>query len=337
MARGQKMQAVDTTWLRMDQPTNRMVIVGVLLLRGPVDLDRLERHIADRLLRQRRFRQRVDQTATGAWWRDDPRFDIGRYIKRAHLPKPGGKRELQDFAAELAARPLDMAHPLWQFHLVEDYEGGVAIITRIHHAIADGMALIGVMLSLTDDVTPPAAPAHHDEDGFRAIVDPLIEAIGQSLKVTGSLLDVATSPARMLDLVKQGSGVAAELAWLLTMPTDSHTRFKGKLSGDKRVAWSDPLSLRDVKAVGHALGCSVNDVLLGSVAGALRAYLTEKGDATEGVGVRALVPVNLHWKNGRVKCEIALAKGKAEHDKRDTIKDREGKREVERALKNRHR
>jgi WS/DGAT/MGAT family acyltransferase len=294
MSRAQKMQAVDTTWLRMDQPTNRMVIVGVLVLQGPVDIGRLEQQLADRLLRHRRFRQRVEQSAGGAWWCDDPHFDLARHIKRANLPQPGGKPELEAFVAELASRPLDMAHPLWQFHVLEDYDGGVALITRIHHAIADGMALIGVMLSLTDDgPTPEPEPHHAEQDSFRAAVEPLIGAIDQGLKLTTALLDMAKSPAKLIDMVRQGSGVAAELTWLLTMPSDSETRFKGPLSGDKRVAWSEPLSLRDVKAIGHALGCSVNDVLLASVAGALRQYLVSKGDSTEAVEVRALVPVNL--------------------------------------------
>jgi len=294
MPRAEKMQAVDTTWLRMDQPTNRMVIVGVLLLQGPVDLTRLERHLADRLLRHSRFRQRVEHASGGAWWCDDPHFEISRHLKRAHLPQPGGKHELQNFVAELASRPLDAAHPLWQFHLIEDYDGGVAVITRIHHAIADGMALVGLMLSLTDDgPMPEPAKPHHDDDGLRAVVEPLIDAIGQGMKVTNTLWDAAKSPAKLAELLRRGTDVASELTWLLTMPSDSDTRFKGALSGDKRVAWSEPLSLRDVKAIGHALGCSVNDVLLASVAGALRGYLLAKGDPTEGVEVRALVPVNL--------------------------------------------
>ncbi len=295
MSHAEKMAAVDTTWLRMEQPTNRMVIVGIMLLQGPVDLARAESRIAERLLRHDRFRQRAEPSTAGAWWRDDPHFDLARHIRRARLPSPGGKAELQAFVAELASRPLDMAHPLWQFHLVEDYEGGIALVTRIHHAIADGIALIGVMLSLMDDQEGFAAPAppHHDDVGFRAIVEPLIDVIDQGLKATGSLLDIAKSPSRLLELVRQGSGVAGELGWLLAMPADSETRFKGPLSGDKRVAWCEPLSLRDVKAIGHALGCSVNDVLLASVAGALRAYLAAKGDATEAVEVRALIPVNL--------------------------------------------
>ena len=77
------------------------------------------------------------------------------------------------------------------------------------------------------------------------------------------------------------------------MPNDSPTRFKGQPSGTKRVAWTDPISLPEVKAVSHALGCSVNDMLLAAVAGALNGYLAEKGDETEGVEIRALVPINL--------------------------------------------
>lgn len=295
MARPEKMAAVDTTWLRMDQPTNRMVIVGVLLLQGPVDIPSLERQIGDRLLRHRRFRQRVQYFFGSPWWCDDPHFNLARHIKRAHLPQPGGKAALQDFVAELASRPLDKSHPLWQFHIIEDYEGGVALVTRIHHAIADGISLIGVMLSITDEgdaLTPPAAPPHEDT-GFRAALAPLLDAVDQGLKLTGTVMDIAKSPAKVMEIMRHGPGVAAELAWLLTMPTDSETRLKGKLSGEKRVAWCEPISLREVKGVGHALGCSVNDVLLGCVAGALRDYLAAKGDVTDKLEIRALVPVNL--------------------------------------------
>ncbi|HTZ72041.1 MAG TPA: wax ester/triacylglycerol synthase family O-acyltransferase [Acetobacteraceae bacterium] len=293
MPRAEKMAAVDTTWLRMDQPTNRMVIVGVLLLGGPVDLDRVERQVGERLLRYPRFRQYVEQSSGGPWWCEDPHFDLARHIKRTRLPSPGGKAQLEAFVADLVSIPLDSAHPLWQFHLVEDYEGGAALVTRIHHAIADGIALIGVLLTLTDDGPSPVQTPHRNDAGLRAVVEPLLDAIEQGARITGSLLNAASSPTRLLGLAREGSGIATELAWLLAMPTDSQTRFKGALSGDKRVAWSEALSLKDVKAIGHALHCSVNDVLLASVAGALRAYLLSKGDDADGVEVRALIPVNM--------------------------------------------
>ena len=107
-----------------------MVIVGLLMLAGPVDVDRLERTLAERLLVYRRFRQRVETGLTGTWWCDDPDFDIAHHIKRIRLPAPGGRNELERFVADLAAQPLDPLHPLWQYHIVEDYEGGVALVDR---------------------------------------------------------------------------------------------------------------------------------------------------------------------------------------------------------------
>jgi WS/DGAT/MGAT family acyltransferase len=99
--------------------------------------------------------------------------------------------------------------------------------------------------------------------------------------------------ARPAETLREGIGVAEELAYLLLMPQDTPTRFKGKPGGQKRVAWTDPIALPEVKLVGRVLGCSVNDMLLTAVAGSLRAYLAGKGDATQGVELRALVPVNL--------------------------------------------
>jgi WS/DGAT/MGAT family acyltransferase len=93
--------------------------------------------------------------------------------------------------------------------------------------------------------------------------------------------------------VRNTTGVAGELAYLLTMPSDTQTRLKGTPLGDKRVAWTDPIGLPEVKAVSHALGCSVNDMLLAAATGAIRGYLEEKGDHTAGVEIRVLVPINL--------------------------------------------
>ena len=121
--------------------------------------------------------------------------------------------------------------------------------------------------------------------------------VGAGLSLSGqavqTALDLARHPARAADYVRDGTGIAAELAYLLLMPDDSPTRFKGNLSGSKRVAWTDPIELPEVKAVSRALGCTVNDMLLAAVAGALRIYLQEQGDPTEGIEIRALVPIDL--------------------------------------------
>jgi WS/DGAT/MGAT family acyltransferase len=299
----ERMAPVDITWLRMDRSVNRMVIVGVMILAPPIDPARLERTLSERLLAYPRFRQRVEDRATGTWWVDDPHFEISRHIKRVRLAGSSGKAELQAFVAELSSQPLDLSHPLWQFHIVEDFLGGAALVARFHHAVADGMALVAVMLALTDE--KPDAPLYRfggghalDEDELgHGLFAPVTEAVDQGVKMGQSLgrlaLKYLQNPGKATELLRGGAGVASELAWLLFMPKDSQTRFKGAPSGNKRVAWTEPLALPEIKAVGRALKCSVNDMMLSSVAGALRDYLEAKGDTTDGVEVRALVPLNL--------------------------------------------
>ncbi len=194
MSNSERMAPVDTTWLRMDRPTNLMVIVGVLILAGPVDMARLEDLLAERLLAIPRFRQRTETRQTGTWWCDDPQFDIARHIKRIRLPGTGDKTELERFVADLAATPLDPLHPLWQFHIVEDYEGGAAIVARIHHAIADGIALIGVLLSLTDGYVGTAAHSarHISDEGKEGswldLIAPVMEVVEEGMRLSANVL-----------------------------------------------------------------------------------------------------------------------------------------------------
>jgi diacylglycerol O-acyltransferase / wax synthase len=308
MPNSERMASIDTTWLRMDRPANHMVILGIIKLAGPVDVARIEQTLATRLLAYRRFRQTAELGLTGSWWRDDPGFDIRRHILRVRLPDPAGKAELQGYVAGLAAQPLDRSHPLWQYHIVENFEGGAALIGRIHHAVGDGMALMGVLMSLTDerpDARTRRRPPPADAGGsWLSWLAPVGEAVQWGWRTSGDVLRgsaaLASDPGKILDALVEGTGavfdgtgVAAELGWLLFMPEDSRTRFKGPLSGHKRVAWSDPIALPEVRVVGRALGCSVNDMLLAAVSGALNGYLKQKGDDTAGVEVRALVPINL--------------------------------------------
>jgi len=157
MSHSERMSSVDTTWLRMDRPANLMMIVAVWVLEGPVRLDNVEKQIADGLMSYRRYRQKVEYAAAGVYWRDDPNFDLARHMKRLKLPGRGGKQELERFVGDLASEPLDPNHPLWTVHIIEEYEGGAAVVFRMHHAIADGMALMGVTTALVDG---PGRKAH---------------------------------------------------------------------------------------------------------------------------------------------------------------------------------
>lgn len=306
MPQRERMSAVDTAWLRMDRPTNLMMIVGVMVFNERIDFDRLRNTVEARMVgRYRRFRQCAVQEVTGTWWEDDPDFDIEAHVKRRVLPGKAGKKELQALASELSVQPLNPGKPLWRFDLVENYNGGSALVSRIHHSIADGIALVGVILSLTDQ--SPDAPAQrrstakHKEEHvddmpaglLETLVETLTSAVSMGTELGGKALTLASDTDRLSTYGKYGIGLLTELAKLLAMPVDSPTSFKGKTSTVKRVAWCDPIPLGEVKALGKALGCSVNDILLAAVAGALRAYFQQKGESVEGVEVRAVIPVNL--------------------------------------------
>ena len=294
------MSSVDTTWLRMDRPANLMMIVAVWLHEGPVALDKVEKQIAEGLLSYRRYRQKVEYTPAGVFWHDDPNFDLAHHMKRVRLPGRGGKQALELFVGELASEPFDPNHPLWSVHVIEDYDGGAALVLRGHHAIADGTALMGVIMSLVDgpkQSVQRSEPAMEDEGWLRTLTAPIVSAISAGARASsstlGAALDLARHPLRAGGYLRDSAGVAGELGYLLFMKSDSATRFKGKPKGSKRVAWCEPLKLPEVKAVSRALGCSINDVLLSCVAGAMRRYLADKGDRTEGVEIRALVPNDL--------------------------------------------
>ena len=316
----ERMSSVDTAWLRMDTPTNLMMIVGVMMFEAPLDIARFKRTLAHRLLRYQRFRQRVVQDASGAYWFDDEHFDIDNHVHSLNLPAPGGKAALQSLAATLASQSLDHNKPLWMMTVVENYDEhgvrGSAVIVRIHHCIADGISLTSVMYSLAD--ARPDAPeegiepdamrrarlrraARHQADGERdmlaSLYEPLGDAATKALAMSGDLWSkyqhMLSHPERVADAAKVAADVTTELAALALLPADSTTSFKGKPSAVKRVAWSEPMPLADVKAVCKVLGVSVNDILLSCCAGAMGAYLRSRGEATEGVEVRGMVPVNL--------------------------------------------
>ena len=308
----ERMSRVDTAWLRMDTDANLMMIIGVWLLEPAITHEALCRRVEDSLLKYRRFRQKVVEDALGASWVEDDDFDVRRHVVRETLRRRRGQspaQALQQRVGELAIQPLDPAHPLWQYHLIEDYNGGSAMIARIHHCIADGIALIAVTMSMVDGGKPPPRSARvvpdadegHGDWLSDAVLRPLTDAAVKAIGLTGTgvarSVDLLAHPEHSvtgtLDLARSGVQVIGDAAAILLMADDSPTRLKGKPERGKRVAWCPPLPLADVKAVGRALGCSINDVLLATAAAAIGGYLRDHGDDTAGQEIRAMVPVNL--------------------------------------------
>ncbi len=272
------------------------------------------------------------EDAAGATWVEDLKFDIRNQVvletlPLAKKPKKGAEQTaLQNRVAQLATEPLNRKRPLWQFHLIEDYQGGSALIVRIHHCIADGIALISVTQSLVDGGAPPPQPKRKVKpvealsegvhDGLQGVqhwlqnslLTPMTQfavkalgAAGEGAAKSMSMMSMLADPQKSLDSGLDGAAGVARMAFkiaqdssaLLLMPDDSPTRLKGVPGLVKKVAWCAPVPLADVKAVCKALNCSANDVLMSCVAGAIAHYLEGKGDSVVGKEIRAMVPVNL--------------------------------------------
>lgn len=306
MRQRESLSGVDTAWLRMDHPTNRMTITAVLVLDAPIDYASMASLIEERLLCFRRFKQRVINVDDDPHWETDPYFEVEQHLHRSALPAPAAQAELQERVSNLMSDPLDFSKSPWHMHLIEDYQGGSALIVRLHHCIADGIALVQVLLSLTDEFydaarhqpLPPNASAW---DLVPSIFRPTLDAVTATVQGAAQLgstmlregLTMALRPRHLLKRVKQGMSVGAALTKFALLQPDAPTRFKGELGVRQRAAWSAPVPLETVKQIGRALDAKVNDVLLGAVAGALRHYLTVHDDVADGVELRGLIPVNL--------------------------------------------
>jgi WS/DGAT/MGAT family acyltransferase len=185
---------------------------------------------------------------------------------------------------------------------------------RIHHCIGDGIGLMGLVMGMTStsadqDAEAPAPRQGRGEHRGAGLLEewlqPFTEATVKAIDLTGELASrmLAASSVAISDpnaateaateAARIATQVARDAAALALMDDDTATSLKGRPSGSKVVAWNEPLPLADVKAVGKALGCSVNDVLLSCAAGALRGYLLERGEPVDGAELRAMVPVNL--------------------------------------------
>jgi WS/DGAT/MGAT family acyltransferase len=293
------LSGVDAAWLRMDDPTNLMTITAVLVLEDPMDVGTLKALLEERLLGFTRFRQRVVDDRDNPMWELDPNFDLDQHVRRSALPGEAGRAALKERVSELMSQPLDRSKPLWHMELIEDYRGGSALIARLHHCIGDGIALVQVLLSLTDEHFDPARFPKTEESRsfFPGVVRGALKTVQGAVSAGERLLaegaESILNPSHGFLRAKQGMSLGAALSKFALLGPDSDTPFKGDLKVAQTATWSGPLDLTTVKQIAHTLDAKVNDVLLGSVAGALRHYLIEHDEPTDGVMVRSLIPVNL--------------------------------------------
>jgi len=313
MGKSEPLSNVDAAWLGMEDPTNLMMVTGILTFPEVLDLEAVKEVLRKRFLKFDRFKQRIVQSRiplTAPYWEDDEDFDLNAHIHRIALPAPGDQAALQELVSDLMSTPLDFTKPPWQMHLVENFGDGCAMVVRLHHAVADGIALIYVLLSLTD-MTPEASLNHPptadeaDEDKTRGgMVGALFKQATSTLRTTRRVAnrvleeswETLNNPARAVDLAIQGTDTAVAAGRLVFRLPDPPTLFRGELGIAKRAAWSKPLRLKEVKAIKNVTGTTVNDVLISAMVGGLRRYLLAREQKVDGLNFRAAVPVNLRKK-----------------------------------------
>ena len=310
--RAERMDPADAAWLHMDRPTNPMVVNTVLWFDAPVDQASVLQLFGDRVVsRFRRFRQRVADPALtlAPWaapeWTGDVGFALQDHVSRTRLPPPGDQRALQRTASDLAGRPLRKDRPLWELHLLDGYGDGGALLLRTHHAIADGAALMQVLLALAD---PLDAGEHtgvlpvHDDTAGPPLPGPGGRTAGRAMAAARRAGSAAGNLSALLRAAladpRKAAGLAgsarADIAMLGKLGfglTADRNRLQGPLVPGKQRAWTRPVPLEAVRAAAAATGSTVNDLVLTAITSALRRYLLEHDSLAEEVIV--IVPVDL--------------------------------------------
>ena len=284
----ERLTGIDANFLYMETPAAHMHTIKLAVLEpasgAPSELDDVRRAMRERLHLLPQFRRRVVPVPLGLHhpvWIEDPTFDLDRHVRAVDLPRPGGWREIEDAVGEIAGRPLDRGRPLWELWLLRGLaDGRTALVAKIHHTLADGVAVAALLAGVMGEgdaaapVPPPDAPwtAERLPSRGRLVRDALRDHVPR-LRALPRLLARTARGLRDGARLRRGLRAAPPLP-LLDAP---RTSLNGALRPERRFALVS-LPLDDVKHVRAALGVTVNDVVLALVAGALRRYLDARGE-----------------------------------------------------------
>ncbi|RMF19747.1 MAG: wax ester/triacylglycerol synthase family O-acyltransferase [Gammaproteobacteria bacterium] len=294
----------DAVWLRLESADNPMVITA-LAVTEPLSVADLHRLVQSRFMQFERFGW-IPVNHSGIWfWEPDPEFEPEFHVRHLALPDPGDDEALATLVGDLMSQPLAENHPLWQFALIEGYQGRSVIVMRVHHCYADGLSLAALFGAISDDapnvrpIPVRKEPVSESERArtYQGILETLRRALERVTHIKGEWTEKAGQLLAMADAGQAPSQVLAavlgEVAQLMALPDDSPSPLTGqRLSPLKRCAWSAPVALTELKQTARVLGSSVNDLLLGAVSGGLGRYATLQGGEAPGK-LTAAMPVNL--------------------------------------------
>jgi diacylglycerol O-acyltransferase / wax synthase len=309
----QRLGPQDASFLYMETPNVHQHVGGVAVLDpstapgGALNYDDLVRVLGSRLHLAPRFRQKVmfpPMSLARPMWVDDSNFDLSFHLRRAALPRPRGRRELVDYVQRVISRPLDRTKPLWEAYLIEGMEDGlVAVLTKVHHAMVDGLAAIDLASALFDISPHPGilVPPAWEPEPEPTRSDLMRQVVTQQLThPLSGLADLAQRTLRTPTRVAQEVGEVVGGLWQVLgggvlAPPGPFNRTTGP---NRRFSMADaPVqTFRDIK---RSLRGTVNDVVLATVAGALYRLLRHRGEPTRNRVLRAMVPVSVRTKDER--------------------------------------
>ena len=302
-----RLSALDASFLYLEEASTPMHVGAVSIFKRPkagFDYDRLVELIEQRIALVPRYRQKVRHVPGNLArpvWVDDPEFDVAYHVRRSALPKPGSDAQLTELVARLMSRPLDATRPLWEMYLVEGVAGGrTAVITKTHQAMIDGISAIDIGQVILDVATPDGEPDGHPDlwmprpepTDLELVRDAVSEAVARPGEVVEHVRTAAGDAVATVGQIVGGAGQ------LFTMARTASRRAPGTplnvdISSSRRFAIART-ELEAYRRVRAAHGCTVNDVVLSVVAGALRNWLLSRGEAvTSSSTLRAMVPLSV--------------------------------------------
>jgi WS/DGAT/MGAT family acyltransferase len=317
-----RLTAIDASFLHQEGPTSHMHVGGLTLIEGPAPpYTELLDALRGRLHLVPRYRQKLSVPPAGTGrplWVDDPSFSIEYHVRHTALPKPGDEPQLLRLAGRIFSQQLDRSKPLWEIWMVEGLkDGGFALISKTHHALVDGIAGVDIA-QVVFDLGPVPTEVPHPDEAWQPAPEPssagvlahgAVGMVKTGVRTAASAASLALRPleaARSARVAVEGLG---EIVWAGMNPAPP-TPLNVEIGPHRRYAIVRN-QLADFKAVKNALGGTVNDVVLAVVSGALRGWLHSRGVRTEGLELRALVPVSIRTahQRGTTGNRIAVMRG----------------------------
>jgi diacylglycerol O-acyltransferase / wax synthase len=299
-----RLTGLDASFLHLEDSASHMHVASVMTFEGPPPpYEELLESIERRLGLVPRYRQRLAFVPLGQGrpkWVDDPHLNLRYHVRSTALPEPGSEEQLKALAGRVFAQALDRDKPLWEVWLVEGLEGDrFALLSKTHHALVDGISGVDIISVLFDTSAEPAAPT---DTGDRWLPRPLPSAaqlLGEALveratipaELTRSVRAIFRGPRLIAEGLRDAAVGVGAMAWAGLNPAPA-TLYNKPIGPHRRFTWVRA-NLAEVKAIKNELGGTVNDVVLATIAGALGKHLRRRGQNTDGIELKAMVPVSV--------------------------------------------